>query len=229
MNDALARHYGLEGEFGEDFRFTKLPDQARRSGLLGHASVLTASANGVETSPVVRGVWVLENILGTPPSPPPPDVPAIEPDTRGATTIREQLAKHRDIESCAGCHAKIDPWGFALEHYDPIGGFREHYTIFSGDGRIARREDGKPVDGSAELPSGEFINNEIELKKNLVLRKDLFARNLTTKLLTYATGREMTFKDRMEVNGIVDRISEKGYGLRDLLLEVVASDIFNGR
>ena len=229
VNDALARHYGLEGEFGEDFRFTKLPDQARRSGLLGHASVLTASANGVETSPVVRGVWVLENILGTPPSPPPPDVPAIEPDTRGATTIREQLAKHRDIESCAGCHAKIDPWGFALEHYDPIGGFREHYTIFSGDGRIARREDGKPVDGSAELPSGEFINNEIELKKNLVLRKDLFARNLTTKLLTYATGREMTFKDRMEVNGIVDRISEKGYGLRDLLLEVVASDIFNGR
>jgi hypothetical protein len=229
VNDALAQHYDLEGDFGEDFRFTKLPKHARRSGLLGHASVLTASANGVETSPVVRGVWVLENILGTPPSPPPPDVPAIEPDTRGATTIREQLAKHRNIESCADCHAKIDPWGFALEHYDPVGGFRENYTIFSGDGKIARRATGKKIDGSAVLPWGDSIKNEMDLKKHLMEHKDLFVRNLTTKLLTYATGRELTFKDRRNVDIIVEEISEQGYGMRDLFLEIISSDIFQGR
>ena len=106
----------------------------RRNGILGHASVLTASANGVETSPVVRGIWVLESVLGTPSSPPPPDVDPIEPDTRGTTTIREQLAKHREVAACNDCHAKIDPWGFALEIYDLIGGFRSSGRTTQQDG-----------------------------------------------------------------------------------------------
>lgn len=229
VNDALASHYGLEGEFGEEFRKTDLPPSARRKGLLGHASVLTVSANGVETSPVVRGVWVLENILGTPPSPLPPDVPPIEPDTRGATTIREQLEKHRSIESCANCHARIDPWGFGLEHYDPVGGFREHYTEFSGEGKIARRSQGRKIDGSSDLPSGQHLENEMDLIAALIERRELFARNLTIKLLTYATGRELTFKDKVEVDVIVERVSEKVYGMQDLLMEVLNSPIFKSR
>lgn len=229
VNDALAQHYGLKGEFGEIFRKADLPATARRKGLLGHASVLTASANGVETSPVVRGVWVLENILGTPPSPPPPDVPPIEPDTRGATTIREQLAKHREVESCRDCHARIDPWGFGLEHYDPVGGFREHYTIFSGSGKIARQTQGRKVDGFSELPSGDYLRNEQDLITALSERKELFAKNLTSKLLTYATGRELTFKDKIEVDAIVDQISQSGYGMEDLLVELLTSSIFMSR
>ena len=229
VNDALAEHYGLEGEFGETFRKTSLPTSARRKGLLGHASVLTASANGVETSPVVRGVWVLENILGTPPSPPPPDVPPIEPDTRGVTTIREQLEKHREIESCRDCHARIDPWGFGLEHYDPIGGFREHYTIFSGSGKISKQEQGRKVDGSSELPSGDYLSNELDLIGALAERREQFAKNLTTKLLTYSTGRELTFKDKVEVDEIVAHVSESGYGMEDLLIEVLSSSIFRSR
>ena len=229
VNDALAEHYGLEGEFGETFRKTTLPPSARRKGLLGHASVLTASANGVETSPVVRGVWVLENILGTPPSPPPPDVPPIEPDTSGATTIREQLAKHREVESCRDCHSRIDPWGFGLEHYDPVGGFREHYTVFSGSGKIANQKQGRKVDGSSELPSGDYLNNELDLIGALTERRELFAKNLTTKLLTYSTGRELTFKNKVEVDEIVARVSTSGYGMEDLLIEVLTSSIFESR
>ena len=141
--------------------------------------------------------WVLENILGTPPSPPPPDVPPIEPDTRGATTIREQLAKHRNVAACADCHAKIDPWGFALEFYDPIGGFRERYPIIREDGKISPRQ-GKPIDGSGRLPGGGSSGTNRPPPK-LLERKDPFTRNLIKKVLTHATGRELTFRDHAEV------------------------------
>ena len=229
VNDALAKHYGLSDVTGEEFRRVTLPTDIRRSGILGHASVLTASANGVETSPVVRGVFVLESILGTPPSPPPPDVPPIEPDTRGATTIRQQLAKHRNVATCADCHSKIDPWGFALEFYDPIGGFRTHYPIFTGGGRIAERAQGKPVDGSGELSTGEFIRDEAGLTHALLNRRDQFARNLTEKLLTHSTGREMTFRDRTEVDRIVKDLALNGYGFRDLVHTVLAGSTFQKR
>ena len=125
--------------------------------------MLTLTVNGIETSPVVRGVWVLENILGTPPSPPPPDVEPLEPDTRGTTTIREQLDKHRNVAACADCHRKIDPAGFALEFYDPIGGYRSHYP--------ARGKRGLAVDGSGELPTGETFQDERGLKRLLLNRK----------------------------------------------------------
>tara|TARA_R110002049_G_scaffold305056_3_gene501167 strand:+ start:125169 stop:127739 length:2571 start_codon:yes stop_codon:yes gene_type:complete len=229
VNDSMANHYGLAGTYSEEFRRVTLPDNLRRSGLLGHASVLTATSNGVETSPVVRGVWVLENILGTPPSPPPPDVPPIEPDTRGATTIRQQLAKHRSVAACADCHAKIDPWGFALEFFDPIGGLRTHYPVFKGSGRIAQKFVGKPVDGSSQLPSGEWIHNEGDLQRELLERRDLVTRNLIQKFLTYATGRDVTFRDNEEVNAILGQVADKGYGLRDLVVLVTTSEAFRRR
>lgn len=229
LNDALAKHYGIEGVTGERFRKVALPAGSRRGGLLGHASVLTASANGVETSPVVRGIWILESILGTPPPPPPPDVPPIEPDTRGATTIREQLAKHRDVAACADCHAKIDPWGFALEYFDPVGGFREHYPVFTGSGRIANRADGKPVDGAGELPSGEFIRDERDLRNLLLGRMMLVTKNLARKLLAHATGREPTFRDEPEIERIVREHAASGHGMRDLVHGIVQSEVFARR
>lgn len=228
VNSKLAKHYGLSDVVGESFRKVGIPDKVRRAGLLGHASVLTATANGVETSPVVRGVWILENILGTPPSPPPPDVPPIEPDTRGAITIREQLAKHRNVAACADCHAKIDPWGFALEFYDPIGAFRTHYPRMGADGRITQHV-GEPIDGSSKLPGGGWIQNEEDLLTELLKRKLPFTHNLVVKFLTYATGRELTFRDHAEVDQIVLQVVESGDGFRDLVRLGLQSDIFRRR
>jgi len=221
VNDALSKHYGLPLVKGEHLRKVRLPANSRRGGLLGHASVLTVTANGIETSPVVRGVWILENILGTPPSPPPPDVEPIEPDTRGTTTIREQLNQHRHVAACAGCHQKIDPLGFALEFFDPIGGFRTRYP-----GTTSKR---LPVDGSGQLPSGERFDDERGLKTIFLARKDQFAEALTDKLLTYATGRSMTLRDHADVEKVAAACAENGYGLRDLVIAVVRSDTFHKR
>lgn len=227
-NSKLAKHYGLTTVVGESFRKVVFPKSIHRAGLLGHASVLTATANGVETSPVVRGVWVLENILGTPPSPPPSDVPPIEPDTRGAVTIREQLAKHRNVAACADCHAQIDPWGFALEFYDPIGGFRTHYPRISPNGRMTEQM-GTPIDGSSRLPEGGLIEDDQDLRSELLKRKDQFTRNLIVKLLTYATGRELTFRDNAEVDLIIQRVADSGDGFRDLVRQSLQSNIFRNR
>ncbi|HIF01565.1 MAG TPA: DUF1592 domain-containing protein [Fuerstia sp.] len=221
LNDGLARHYGIEGVYGEHFRKVALKPEDHRGGLLGQGSVLTLTANGIETSPVVRGVWVLENIFGTRPSPPPPDVEPLEPDTRGTTTIREQLNRHRNVVACAECHQKIDPAGFALEFYDPVGGYRTHYA--------ARGGKGPPVDGSGQLPSGETFEDERGLKKLLLDRKDRFTQALTEKLLTYATGRLMTFRDQAEVEKIAAVCAANGYGLRDLITGVATSDTFHNR
>ena len=226
VNGPLAKHYGLADVHGETFRRVNLPADSNRGGLLGHASVLTVTANGVETSPVVRGVWVLENILGTPPSPPPPDVEPLEPDTRGATTVREQLVKHREVQACADCHAKIDPIGFALEFFDPIGGYRENYP---GPRTGRAREIGQPIDGAGELPSGEFFDTAHGLKQVLLARKDRFAHTLTEKLLVYATGRKMTFRDRREISEIATMDPDTSLGLRDLVTAVVSSETFRNR
>ena len=221
LNGALAQHYGVEGVTGEAFRKVRFKPQHHRGGLLGQGSVLTLTANGIETSPVVRGVWVMENILGTPPSPPPPDVEPLEPDTRGAVTIREQLKKHRNVAACADCHNRIDPAGFALEFYDPIGGYRSHYKS-----RAARNP---PVDGSGSLVSGETFQNEQDFKKLLLTRKDRFTEALTAKLLSYATGRQLTFRDNAEIKRIAAECAKQGYGLRDLITGVVNSNIFQQR
>jgi hypothetical protein len=198
---------------GNKFQKVSLTDR-RRGGLLGQASILTVTANGIDTSPVVRGVWLLENILGTPPSPPPPDVEPIDPDVRGAATIRDQLEKHRSVASCNDCHRKIDPPGFALENFNPIGGWRTSY------GR------GKPIDSSGQLSTGQEFKDVADFKKLLLARKDQFARALTSKLLAYSLGRHVGLSDRPNVDRIVVSLNERGGGFRDLIKLVVTSEPF---
>ena len=214
VNRDLGLLYKLEGVEGREFRKVTLNDP-KRGGLLGHASVLTATSNGIETSPVVRGVWILENILGTPPTPPPPDVEPLEPDIRGSKTIREQLANHRKIATCNECHRHIDPLGFALENYDPIGAWRYNY------GR------NKPkVDASDVMADGNKFDGIASFKKVLMDKKDQFAHCLTEKLLTYATGRTLEATDRPEVERIVNELKARGYGLKDLVMLVATSEPF---
>lgn len=232
LNGRLARHYGIPGVEGWEFRKVPLPPDSHRGGVMTMASVLKVTANGTTTSPVVRGAWVLSRMLGKPPPPPPADVPAVEPDIRGATTIREQLAKHRQLESCASCHVEIDPPGFALESFDVIGGWRDHYrTTGSGesvtvDGRRMPYHKGKAVDPSDVLPDGQRFANIDELKTLLLRDKDQLARALTEKLLTYATGAAPQLSDATQIEAIVARIREKDYGLRTLVHEVVQCDVF---
>ncbi len=138
LNGRLAKHYGIPGVEGWEFRKVALPPDSHRGGVLTMASVLKVTANGTTTSPVLRGAWVLDRILGTPPPRPPVNVAALEPDIRGATTIREQLAKHRQIATCASCHRSIDPPGFALESFDVIGGWRENYRTIGNGQEVVR-------------------------------------------------------------------------------------------
>jgi hypothetical protein len=213
VNEDLAELYGLEGIEGAAFRKVALTDP-RRGGLLGQASILTVTANGVDTSPVLRGVWVLENLLGTPPPPPPPDVEPLDPDIRGTTTIREQLTKHRETEACNECHRKIDPLGFALENFDPIGQWRDKY----GD----RAE----IDASGKLPNGEQFEDVVNFKKALLAKKGAFSRALTKKMLSYALGRRIEIMDRPEIDRILESMEETGDGFRDLVRLIVLSETF---
>ena len=213
VNKPLARLYDCAVPQGHGFELTQLSN-VRRGGLLGQASILTVTANGIDTSPVVRGVWLLENILGTPPSPPPPDVEPIDPDIRGAKTIRDQLKQHRDVASCNDCHRKIDPLGFALENFDPIGNWRNTY------GRNTE------IDAAGELPNGKSFDDVEGLKAILVEQKDQFAKALTQKLLAYATGRHITPDDRPHIDTILANSQVAGDGFRDLIKLVVQSDPF---
>ena len=213
LNRELALHYGIEGVQGNGLQKVSLQG-SRRGGLIGHGAFLTASANGVDTSPVVRGIYVLEKLLGYSPPPPPPDVPLIEPDIRGAVSIRDQLLKHRNVATCAECHRKIDPLGFALENYDAIGGWRDEY-----DGKVS-------IDSSGKLPDGDSFETPAEFQDALMRRKDQFTRCITEKLLAYALGRELEVSDRPVIDEIVQEISSPGKGLRDLIQEIVASRSF---
>ncbi len=229
LNQDLARHYGIPGVQGLRFRKVNLPANGIRGGLLGQASILTLTANGVDTSPVVRGIWVLENLLGTPPPPPPPDVEPIDPDVRGAKTIKQLMEKHRSIESCADCHAKIDPFGFPLEFFDPVGGHRPTYYKVRRWTRPERKTTlvpSLPVDGSATLPSGERFTDPLSLKKVLLGKMDFFSKALTEKMLTYATGRTATYRDQAEIQAIAKSALVNGKGFRDLVTEVAASQSF---
>jgi len=235
LNGRLAKHYGIAGIEGWELRKVPLPPDSHRGGVMTMASVLKVTANGTTTSPVMRGAWVLDRILGTPPPRPPADVPAIEPDIRGATTIREQLAKHRSIESCAACHAQIDPPGFALESFDVIGGWRDNYrTTGNGgpvvvDGRRMPYHKGKPVEPADVLPDGRKFANIDEFKQLLLADKDQLARALAEKILTYATGQAPAEADKPTVEAIVGRIRDKEYGFRSLVHEVVQSDAFQSK
>lgn len=226
VNRPLAEHYRIDAPFTHDNAYTfqrvSLTDR-RRGGLLGMGGVLTVSANGIETSPVVRGVYVMENILGTPPPPPPDEVPALEPDIRGATTVREQLAKHRELETCADCHQKIDPPGFALENFDPIGRWRSTYPPASKKAKPVK------IDASGELYDGSQFNEVTDFKKLLLSKKDQFTHHLAERLLSYGAGRRIELLDRPRVDAIVAEVKKKDYGMRSLLEEVVTSEIFLSR
>jgi hypothetical protein len=232
LNGRLAKHYDIPDVTGMEFRKVTLPKDSHRGGVLSMASVLKVTANGTTTSPVLRGAWVLERILGTPPPKPPVDVEAVEPDIRGATTIREQLAKHRQRAECASCHAKIDPPGFALESYDVIGGWRDYYrSVGKGEpavvkGRTMRYRKGPTVDAADVLPDGQRFRDIDEYKQLLLKDKDQLARGLTEKLLSYATGGTPAKSDQPEIEAIVAKIRPKGYGLRTLVHEIVQSKLF---
>ena len=238
LNGRLASHYGIEGVEGQEFLKVMLPPESQRGGVLTQASVLKVTANGTYTSPVIRGAWILENILGQPTSPPPDNVGSIEPDIRGATTLREQLSKHRDITSCAVCHQKIDPPGFALECFDPIGGFRERYRTMGVQGRRprfkqapftyawVRYRNGRVVDSSAEMPDGRPIENIQDFKNILASQPELLTRNLTRKLMTYGLGRKIRFLDRLAVEDIVQQTRQQNDGFRSLIHAIVQSPEF---
>jgi hypothetical protein len=236
LNERLAEHYRISGVKGPQIRRVELPAGSHRGGFLTQGSVLKVSANGTTTSPVIRGAFVLERFLGIEPELPPKDVPAVEPDIRGATTIREQLARHRDQAACAACHAKLDPPGFALETYDVTGRWRTHYraippaaadkvvNIPGSDLRYYVQ--GPAVDPSYALADGRTFA-DIDGFKTLVLTDQRqVARALVGKFVAQLTGAEVEFADREVVEEILDRTEAGGYGVRSLLEEVVQSRLF---
>lgn len=217
-NKTLSQFYKLPPMPGYEFRKVKL-NTKKRGGLLGHASVLTVTANGIETSPVTRGVWVLGNLFGSPPPPPPDDVEPLDPDIRGATTVREQLAKHRSVAACNECHQKIDPLGFALENFDVIGRYRSNYN----------NGNGPKIDASGAFAGGDRFDDVVGLKQALMERKDQFTRALIEKLLVYGTGRRMEIIDRPEIDRLLDEFKVRDYRFRDGLMAVIESSVFQSR
>jgi hypothetical protein len=250
LNEKLATHYGLPPIEGVAVRKVTLPPDSPRGGLLTQAAILKVTANGTTTSPVLRGAWIMERILGQPPPPPPPNLPAVEPDIRGAATIRQQLEKHRTQESCAACHARIDPPGLALEAFDVMGGFREKYRAMGDTATVNSKPEtasmppippapgiGKggqkfqfhyalPVDCSGELWDGRKFSDIRDFKRLLLEDEKPIARNLARQFIVYATGAPVRFADRAEVEKILHRASANGYGVRTLLHEVVQSELF---
>jgi hypothetical protein len=236
LNGRLAAHYGIPGVEGAAMRRVALPPGSDRGGLMTMASVLKVTANGTTTSPVLRGHWITERILGMEIQPPPAGVKAVEPDIRGAVTIRQQLAKHREDPSCASCHIKMDPPGFALENFDVMGGRRDRYRAvaenvkpvpgFGMNGQAFGFHHGLPVDAAGELPDGRAYHDVKEFKA-LVIQDELpVARNLARRLVTFATGAPVLFSDRPELEAILQRAAAKQYGVRSLVHEVVQSHLF---
>jgi hypothetical protein len=239
LNERLADHYGIKGVEGVRFRKVKIPAESVRGGLMTQASVLKVTANGTTTSPVLRGRWITERILGLETPPPPPTVEAVEPDIRGAVTIRQQLDKHRANASCAACHSKMDPPGFALESFDVIGGYRERYRAVSDkvppveghgmNGQAFRFHYALPVDSAGTLPDGRPFKDVRELKKLLAQDDVPIARNLVRQLTVFATGAPVRFSDREEVEKILAAAKPGKYGVRSLVHAIVQSELFRNK
>ncbi len=226
LNSRLARYYGIEDVVGDDLRPVSLkPEHRRGGGVLTHGAILKVTANGTNTSPVIRGIWVSERLLGIDIPAPPTNVPAIEPDIRGAKTIREMLAKHRSDQSCAACHVKIDPPGFALENYDPAGRWRDRYIVVNGR-RIVR---GATIDASYDMPDGRHFEDVDEFQQLVAAQPEALAANVASKLITYGTGAPVTFADRKDVDQIVASAAEKNFGFRSLVTEVATSRVFTSK
>jgi mono/diheme cytochrome c family protein len=217
VNERLARHYGIRGVEGEEFRRVSLAG-GQRGGLLTQASILTVTSNPTRTSPVKRGKWVLEQILGTPPPPPPPMVPELPADEKARLTgsLRQRMEQHRANPSCAVCHTKMDALGFAFENFDAVGAFRTKDGTF-------------PIDPSGTLPDGQSFRGPAELKAILRGKKELFSRCLTEKMLTYALGRGVEPYDRPTVEAINAALACNDYRFSTLVLEIVKSEPFRLR
>jgi hypothetical protein len=254
VNDRLAELYALPAVEGIAIRRVPLAADSARGGLLGQASILKVTANGTTTSPILRGVWVMDRLVGQPPPPPPAGVPALEPDIRGASTIREQLAQHREQSSCAACHAKIDPAGFALECFDVIGGYRNRYRasreaatetvsierpiyiemrgLSSKNATITHPRAqvglGPNVDASSEY-AGQSFSSIPEFRQVLLADPDQIARAFMTKLVIYSTGSELQFADRVIIEQIVERLRNSNYGVRSAIHQLVQSSLFLNR
>ncbi len=228
VDKKLAKLYDIPEQktlrLADGFQKVSLKGNTHRGGLLGMAAVLTVSANGVETSPVTRGVWVSENILGIRPPPPPDVVPAIDPDVTGATTIRERLAKHRADAACAECHRKIDPLGFSLEAFDPVGHWRSTYP------KPKKAKDAPKIDTSGEFLSGETYADFAGFKNVIrTTRADHFTRHLIRQLLTYTTGRTMELNDDLVIDRLHDKVKQDSLGLKTLVVECLMSEVFRSR
>ena len=235
VNDRLAQHYGLPPVSGSGIRRVPRPPRSPYGGLLTQAAVLKITSNGTTTSPVLRGAWVMEKLLSDPPPPPPARVPAVTPDLRGTTTLREQLLAHTKDETCATCHARFDPVGFALESFDIMGAWRDRYrSLETGDpitgvDRAGHRFEyriGPPVDSRGTLLTGEPFEDIFELKKVLSARPRVLARSFLHHLIHYATGVPVRFSDRRVIRSILDQCRETGYGARDLLTGFIQSRLF---
>jgi hypothetical protein len=231
LNRRLAQHYQVPGVSGQTLQKVTLPGESPRGGILTQASVLKSTANGTVTSPVTRGNFVLTNLLGTPPNPPPPNVGSIEPDTRGTTTIRETLDAHRHVESCAICHRQIDPPGFALESFDPIGKYRIHYRATRGDTKFqlfqgGTYKRGPKVDPSGVTADGKSFSGIEDYKQLLMAQKDQVAKHFISQLVVYSTGGEIEFADREQLEAIVARTQAQDYPVKNIIHEVVQSKLF---
>jgi len=237
LNLPLAKLYGVPGAAGYEIAPVKLPHAGHRGGFITQASVLKVTANGTTTSPVTRGTWLLTHILGTPPPPPPPSVPAIEPDLSGVTTVREQLTKHREMESCAACHKLIDPPGFAFENFDVMGGWRERYRAIdkgdpatgSKDGQALEYKIALPVESASETKDGAKFANIDDFRALLLKDEEAIARNLLRQLVIYATGADVGFADSARLDEMMSRLKPQGYGVRSMIHEIVQSPLFQNK
>jgi hypothetical protein len=217
LNERLALHYGITTVKGDRFRRVKLAD-SNRWGLLGKGSILMATSYPNRTAPVLRGAWILDNLMGTPASAPPPAVEALKENTAGAKqqhTVRELMALHSTNPSCNMCHGVMDPLGFALENFDGVGAWRDK-------DRIA----GTPIDSSGELPDGSQLSGPSDLRQALVRRPELFVQNLTEKLMTYALGRAVEYEDMPTVRAIVRKTQQDNYRFSALVMNIVESPAF---
>ncbi len=230
LNERIAQHYGIPDVKGnEEYRKVQLPEESIRGGVLTQASLLKVTANGTNTSPVIRGIWVLDNLFGRTSPPPPAGVPAVEPDIRGTTTIREQLDKHRDNASCASCHKRIDPPGFALEQFDPIGGERDWYRSLGEGEKLPHKlpyRKGLPVEANGEFANGKRFTDFREFRNQVLQQEARVAQGIAKKLLVYASGRPVTATDHDFLNKIVAQASQHNLGLRSMLHAVVESEAF---
>jgi hypothetical protein len=237
VNERLAKHYKLDPIYGAAMRRVPLAPGSPLGGLLTQGSVLKITANGVATSPVLRGAWIMDRILGEPPAPPPPGVPAVEPDIRGAKTIRDLLAMHTKSSTCASCHAKFDPVGLALENFDVMGGWRTHYRGTAEGERVTGIDQtghdfaytiAGAVDASGALADGRRFRDVRDLKAIFASNPRQLARNLLQQLTVYATGTPVRFSDRAEVEKMLDSCAADGYRTRDLVHALVRSRVFLG-